>query len=378
MALEEIERLKEKISKDPNSKLFVPLAEEYKKTGMFDEAIDALIQGLERQPNYLSARVSLGKIYIERGMPAEARAEFEQVIAAIPDNLYAHKKLAEIYRDLGERQNAIREFKTVLQLNPMDEWASASLSAIEEGPEIPAQEPAPKIIPETPTPEHESFLMGNDIDQPGESREKGEEQTADAKAQAPLGEDEVDLWMESSETLKELDKAREKLAEHPIGTEPRGWEAEPEMQSEAKKEVDSISEEDLALWKSHAETIDAIGEGEQPAVVAETLPEDEPLSFEGIGKETNTSAPPMGGRAETAQGITDADNYIAQGKYNEAMNVYKKLLSRNPGDNVVRQRVEELRSLLKLLGKDKEELITTLDNFLAAIKKRRNEFYRSA
>jgi tetratricopeptide (TPR) repeat protein len=86
----------------------------------------------------------------------------------------------------------------------------------------------------------------------------------------------------------------------------------------------------------------------------------------------------MGGRAETAQGITDADNYIAQGKYNEAMNVYKKLLSRNPGDNVVRQRVEELRSLLKLLGKDKEELITTLDNFLAAIKKRRNEFYRSA
>ena len=60
------------------------------------------------------------------------------------------------------------------------------------------------------------------------------------------------------------------------------------------------------------------------------------------------------------------------------MNVYKKLLSRNPGDNAVMQRIEELRSLLKLLGKDKEELITTLDNFLAAIKKRRDEFYRSA
>ena len=186
MALEEIERLKEKISKDPNSKLFVPLAEEYKKAGMFDEAIDALIQGLERQPNYLSARVSLGKIYIERGMPAEARVEFEQVIAAIPDNLYAHKKLAEIYRDLGERQNAIREFKTVLQLNPMDEWASASLSAIEQGPEIPAGEPAQKAIPETPSPEHESFFTGNSIDQPGESQEKEEEQEVDVKAHVPL------------------------------------------------------------------------------------------------------------------------------------------------------------------------------------------------
>jgi tetratricopeptide (TPR) repeat protein len=380
MALEEIERLKEKISKDPNSKLFVPLAEEYKKAGMFDEAIDALIRGLERQPNYLSARVSLGKIYIERGMPAEARVEFEQVIAAIPDNLYAHKKLAEIYRDLGEQQNAIREFKTVLQLNPMDEWASASLSAIEQGPEIPAaEEPATTTtIPGTPAPEHEPFIMGNNIDQPGESQEREEEQEAGMKAQAPLGEEEVELWMESSETIKELDKVREKHSEHFLETDAKGvWEPAPEIQQEEKEEAASISKEDLALWKSHAETIDAVDEGEQTAV-AEALPEDEPLSFEGIGLQTDTSSPPMSRPAEAVPGITDADNYIAQGKYNDAMNVYKKLLGRNPSDNVVRQRIEELRSLLKLLGKDKEELITTLDNFLAAIKKGRNEFYRSA
>ena len=345
---------------------------------MFDEAIDALNQGLERQPNYLSARVSLGKIYIERGMPAEARTEFEQVIAAIPDNLYAHKKLAEIYRDLGERQNAIREFKTVLHLNPMDEWASASLSAIEEGPEIPAQEPAQKAVPETPSPEHESFFMGNSIDQPGESQKEEEEQGVDAKAQVPMSEEEEDLWMQSSETLKELDKALEKRSENLVETDAKGlWEAAPEIQQEAKEEAVSISEEDLALWKSHTETLEAVGEDEQTAV-AEALPEDEDLSFEGIGKETDTSAPPMSQPAEAAPGVTDADNYIGQGKYNEAMNVYKKLLSRNPGDNAVMQRIEELRSLLKLLGKDKEELITTLENFLAAIKKRRNEFYRSA
>lgn len=377
MALEEIERLKEKINKDPNSKLFVPLAEEYKKAGMFDEAIDALIQGLERQPNYLSARVSLGKIYIERGMPAEARTEFEQVIAAIPDNLYAHKKLAEIYRDLGERQNAVKAFKTVLQLNPMDEWASASLSAIEQGPEIRTEEPAQKAVPETTSPEPGSFFIGNSIDQPGESREKEEEQKMDAKVQVPVSEEEEDLWMESSETLKELDKAREKLSENFLETDAKGvWEAAPEIRQEEKEEAVPISEEDLALWKSHAETIEPIDEGEQTAV-AEALPEDEPLSFEGIGKQTDTGAPPMSGPAEAVPGVADADNYIAQGKYNEAMNVYKKLLSRNPSDNAVMQRIEELRFLLKLLGKDKEELITTLDNFLAALKKRRNEFYRS-
>jgi hypothetical protein len=66
---------------------------------------------------------------------------------------------------LGERQDAIREFKTVLQLNPMDEWASASLSAIEQGPEMPAGEPPQKAIPETPLPQQNSFFTGNSIDQ---------------------------------------------------------------------------------------------------------------------------------------------------------------------------------------------------------------------
>jgi tetratricopeptide (TPR) repeat protein len=260
----------------------------------------------------------------------------------------------------------------------MDEWASASLSAIEQGPEIPAGEPATTTIPGAPAPEHGSFIMGNNIDQPGESQEKEEEQEAGVKTQAPLGEEEGELWMESSETIKELDKVREKHSEHLLETDATGvWEPAPEIQQEEKEEADSISKEDLALWKSHAETIDPLNEGEQTAV-AEALPEDEPLSFEGIGVQTDRSSPPMSRPAEAVPGIADADNYIAQGKYNDAMNVYKKLLSRNPSDNVVRQRIEELRSLLKLLGKDKEELITTLDNFLAAIKKGRNEFYRSA
>ncbi|HKZ57404.1 MAG TPA: hypothetical protein VJ024_06855, partial [Thermodesulfovibrionales bacterium] len=80
MALNELERLKERVDKDPSSKLFVPLAEEYKKAGMFEEAVDVLMKGLERHPNYMSARVSLGKIYIEKEMLNEAGQEFEKVV----------------------------------------------------------------------------------------------------------------------------------------------------------------------------------------------------------------------------------------------------------------------------------------------------------
>jgi len=151
MALEDIERLKEKISRDPNSNLFVPLAEEYKKAGMLDEAIEVLTGGLENQPGYLSARVSLGKIFIDRGMLHEAQREFEKVIASIPDNLYAHKKLAEIYKELGDKDKATKELRTVLKLNSLDDWAAASLSEIERQPaplpeELPVPEPE-EVIP---------------------------------------------------------------------------------------------------------------------------------------------------------------------------------------------------------------------------------------
>ncbi len=262
MALEDIERLKEKVDKDPNSRLFIPLAEEYKKAGMYDEAIDVLIKGIERQPGYMSAHVSLGKIYMDRGMLKEARAEFEKVISEIPDNLYAHKKLAEIYRDLGEKDMSVKEFKTVLQLNPMDEWAAMSLEEIEGEP-----------------------------------------------------------------------KTRSKVSETVRDTE--NFYLEPEAITEEENSEIPVSEE----------------------------------IKEGVEETPDVSQPTLS--------PSDADPYILQGKYMEAMNIYRKLLSIEPDNMQVMQRIEELKTLLKLLGKDKEELITKLDSLLAGIKKRRDEFFGS-
>lgn len=162
MSREDIERLQQKIAKDPDSKLFVPLAEEYKKAGMIDEAISILVQGLEKQPHYLSARVSLGKILMGKGLLNEAKEEFLKVIAVIPDNLYAHKKLAEIHQELGERENTISELKNVLNLNPTDEWAIATLSAIEKEPSQPPEE----------SPDHKMTSPQEHTDSPTEEAEE--------------------------------------------------------------------------------------------------------------------------------------------------------------------------------------------------------------
>jgi flagellar motility protein MotE (MotC chaperone) len=81
---------------------------------------------------------------------------------------------------------------------------------------------------------------------------------------------------------------------------------------------------------------------------------------------------------ESAPNIADADQYIAGGKYLDAMNIYKKLLSADPDNRQIMQRTEDLRALLKLLGKDKEELVSRLESFLEGIKKRQNEFLGSS
>lgn len=131
MSPEEIEELREKIEKEPDSRLFLPLAEEYRKAGMLDDAITALLNGLERQPRYTSARVALGRIYLEKDMLNEARAEFESVVKVAPDNLFAHRKLAEIYNETGETKRALAEYKEVLKLHPLDEEVKACVEALE-------------------------------------------------------------------------------------------------------------------------------------------------------------------------------------------------------------------------------------------------------
>lgn len=127
---EEILRLKERVEKSPSSVLFVALAEEYRKNGMFDEAVSVLENGLRQQPNYMSARVALGKIYLEKAMPDKALVEFECVVSAIPDNLFSRRKLAEIFLSKGDNESAKEHFEAVLALNPADEDAAATLERL--------------------------------------------------------------------------------------------------------------------------------------------------------------------------------------------------------------------------------------------------------
>lgn len=128
----EILKLIEKLEKDPKSKLFVPLAEEYLKSGMLEEASMILVEGLKIHPKFPSAKTTLGKVHLEKGEIQEARAQFEEVLSANSDNLFAHRKLARIYRAANEFGKARASCQMVLSLNPKDPDMKALMDELEQ------------------------------------------------------------------------------------------------------------------------------------------------------------------------------------------------------------------------------------------------------
>ncbi len=154
----EIVKLTERISKDPRSKLFVPLAEEYKKIGEVEMAIHILSEGLKNNPGYVTARSLLGRLFFEKGELIAAQKEFEEVVKVIPDNLLAQKKLGDLYALQHNQAEALNHYKRALALNPGDESLASLVSAIQKGLEVQTglQGKGEAPVERAATPEHES------------------------------------------------------------------------------------------------------------------------------------------------------------------------------------------------------------------------------
>lgn len=135
---------------------FILIAEEYIKSGMIDEAILVLKEGLESYPNYTGARVLLARAYMEKGMSNEALDEFERVVEVSPDNLFAHRKLVDLYREMGRVDDAIRSCKILLEFNPKDKEIADIISTLMEEKikaEKSVETPLPEVAKQKEEPE---------------------------------------------------------------------------------------------------------------------------------------------------------------------------------------------------------------------------------
>jgi tetratricopeptide (TPR) repeat protein len=135
-----IEELRRRVQADPASIAFAALAEEFRRAGRHQEAIETCRTGLQRHPSYLSARVTLGRSLVEVGEFGEAKEVLEHVLRAAPENLAAIRALAEIHERQGKSPEALDEYHEALSAMAAAQQAEAAAEAAQP---VPAPAPTP-------------------------------------------------------------------------------------------------------------------------------------------------------------------------------------------------------------------------------------------
>ena len=98
--------LRERWERDRSSRVFLQLAEEYRRRGLLAEALEVLQVGLSHHPGYLAAQVSLGRCWIEAGKPGAAAEVLSGVLTQDPTQAVASRLLIDVWLRLGEAERA--------------------------------------------------------------------------------------------------------------------------------------------------------------------------------------------------------------------------------------------------------------------------------
>jgi tetratricopeptide (TPR) repeat protein len=290
----EIARLSEKLQKDPQSRSFLNLAEEYYKGGMSEEAQIVLQTGLKVHPNLVGAKLLLARIFSEQSKTEEARELFEQILKVNPDNIIVNKKLATIYFEKQLLNEAEKCCAQVLLFSSKDADALNLIHKIKEAkrktePSVPLTPPVPEAPPQAPEPETGPAAEGGGSEAPGD-------------AVSVLPAPEVPPAEAQAEPFERPDTS-ERPEEEPVS-------------ADIRYDFSDIMKE------------------EEVSSPAKPVP-----SASGTGRSN-----------ESFETLALAELYIKQGHYQKGIGIYQNILDQDPYNETVRQQLEDAKTIGNLLG----------------------------
>lgn len=127
----EIAKLSERYNKDPKSRIFVQLADAYRKSNMIDEALEILQKGLQHHPSYALAHLILGKCHYDKRLYEQAKDAFEQTLAYDPQNIVALRMLAQTCEATKDEDGQLKAYKGIIAIDPFDAPAQEKLTKLE-------------------------------------------------------------------------------------------------------------------------------------------------------------------------------------------------------------------------------------------------------
>ena len=127
-----LEELKRLLQKDPTSRQFLALAEEYRRHGKYRDAVITLERGLQLHSTSVAAHVALGRTYQQLDRLEDAIRAFTNALRLDRENLVAIRQLAEVYLAKGDKIEAIKKLKLYRGLKAGDRDVNEIIQKLEE------------------------------------------------------------------------------------------------------------------------------------------------------------------------------------------------------------------------------------------------------
>ncbi|HEX6964562.1 MAG TPA: tetratricopeptide repeat protein [Gemmatimonadaceae bacterium] len=135
-----IDDLEKQFADNPR-RVFARLANEYRKAGDAERAIEICRHHVPQQPGYISGHIVLGQALFDTGQFDEARGAFETALGLDPENLIALRQLGDIARETGDLEGAGSWYRRLLEVDPQNEEVAEQLQALDAAsPPLPAVE----------------------------------------------------------------------------------------------------------------------------------------------------------------------------------------------------------------------------------------------
>jgi tetratricopeptide (TPR) repeat protein len=394
-----LDELKRKFDENPK-RYFAPLANEYRKAGEPELAIELCRTYLPQQPSHMSGYIVYAQALQDAGQTEESAAVFKQALSLDPENIIALRNLGDISRNAGDNVGAMRWYGKVLELDPRNEEISAFLASLSAPgtkafvPPVTQERQAPPTIRPEPTPDASAVRLEDIFSQPDmaqtpfSAEERGEPEPPELKSEQAFEEVssesfEVTEWPTAMDTPIDLESDSTSVIEGPWHTaadeepasEAAHWTDESAEERTPLRFAEFMPEEDAAF----APTPEELGESAS-AAEAEAAPEAAPVAEAGpelaspapetpAASENMESAPSAAQEAQAAQQqpaqqasaqqsgahpmseresspfVTEtmAELYLSQGLRGEALAIYRQLVLRRD-DPALRQKIAELEA----------------------------------
>lgn len=124
-----VKELEDQFAQNPR-RVFARLANEYRKSGEIDRAIEICRAHVPQQPGYISGYIVLGQALYESKQLEESRQTFETALTLDPENLIALRQLGDIARDQRDLDQARAWYRRLLEVDPQNEEVAQQLDEL--------------------------------------------------------------------------------------------------------------------------------------------------------------------------------------------------------------------------------------------------------